>query len=95
MPEEPIIEFQNCSILQKDHLVLSEVNFSVNKGEFAYLIGKVGSGKSSMIKTINAQIPLAKGEARVGKFNLNKLRRKQVPYLRRTLWSCIPGFSIA
>ena len=94
MPEEPIIEFQNCSILQKDHLVLSDVNFSVNKGEFIYLIGKVGSGKSSLIKTMNAQIPLAEGEARVGKFNLKKLKRKQVPYLRRTLGVVFQDFQL-
>jgi cell division transport system ATP-binding protein len=94
MPEEPIIEFQNCSIFQKDHLVLSEVNFSVNKGEFVYLIGKVGSGKSSLIKTMNAQIPLAEGEARVGKFNLKKLKRKQVPYLRRTLGVVFQDFQL-
>jgi cell division transport system ATP-binding protein len=94
MPEEPIIEFQNCSIFQKDHLVLSEVNLSVNKGEFVYLIGKVGSGKSSLIKTINAQIPLTIGEARVGKFNLKKIRRKQVPFLRRTLGVVFQDFQL-
>jgi len=94
MPEEPIIEFRNCSIFQKDHLVLSEVNFSVNKGEFVYLIGKVGSGKSSLIKTMNAQIPLAEGEARVGKFNLRLLKTKQVPYLRRTLGVVFQDFQL-
>jgi len=94
MPEEPVIEFKNCSIFQKDHLVLSEVNFSVNKGEFVYLIGKVGSGKSSLIKTMNAQIPLTEGEARVGKFNLKLLKRKQVPFLRRTLGVVFQDFQL-
>jgi cell division transport system ATP-binding protein len=94
MPEEPIIEFQNCSIFQKEHLVLSEVNFSVHKSEFIYLIGKVGSGKSSLIKTINGQIPLTHGEARVGKFDLKKLKRKQIPYLRRTLGVVFQDFQL-
>jgi cell division transport system ATP-binding protein len=94
MPEEPIIIFENCSIFQKDHLVLSEVNLSVNKSEFVYLIGKVGSGKSSLIKTINAQIPLTIGEGRVGKFNLKKLKRKQVPFLRRMLGVVFQDFQL-
>ena len=94
MPEETIIEFQNCSIFQKDHLVLSEVNFSVHKSEFVYLIGKVGSGKSSLIKTMNAQIPVIHGEVRVGKFNLRKIKRKQIPFLRRTLGVVFQDFQL-
>jgi ABC-type molybdenum transport system ATPase subunit/photorepair protein PhrA len=58
---EVIIELKDCTIWQQDHLVLSDVNFSVAKGEFVYLVGKVGSGKSSLIKTLNAQIPLKSG----------------------------------
>ena len=94
MSEERIIDFIHVSIFQKDHLVLSDVNFSVNQGEFVYLIGKVGSGKSSLIKTMNSQIPLKVGELKVGKFFLSKIKRKQVPYLRRTLGVVFQDFQL-
>ena len=94
MSEEPIIVFKDCSIFQTDNLVLSNVSFNLNPGEFIYLIGKVGSGKTSLIKTINAQIPLRKGEARVTSFDLTKLKRKQVPYLRRKLGIVFQDFQL-
>ena len=68
MPLDTIIQFENATIFIEDHLVLSEVNFQVNKGEFIYLIGKVGSGKTSLIKTINAEHSLKVGEAFVTGF---------------------------
>ena len=58
MPLDTIIRFENADIFIQDHLVLSDVNFQVSKGEFIYLIGKVGSGKTSLIRTINAEHPL-------------------------------------
>ena len=61
LPLDVIIEFKDCQIWQQDHLVLTNVNLSVGKGEFMYLVGKVGSGKTSLIKTLNAQIPLKDG----------------------------------
>jgi cell division transport system ATP-binding protein len=78
-----IIELTNCTIWQQDHLVLSNVNLSVGKGEFIYLVGRVGSGKSSLIKTLNAQIPLRDGTGLVAGYNLSKLKRREIPYLRR------------
>jgi len=69
-------------IWQQNHLVLSKVNLRVGKGEFIYLVGRVGSGKSSLIKTINAQIPLKEGVGLVAGYDLSKIRKKQVPYLR-------------
>jgi cell division transport system ATP-binding protein len=80
---EVIIELKDCTIWQHDYLVLSDVNFSVAKGEFVYLVGKVGSGKSSLIKTLNAQIPLKSGTGRVAEFSLEKLRPREIPHLRR------------
>jgi cell division transport system ATP-binding protein len=77
-----------------DHLVLSDVNFEVGKGEFVYLIGKVGSGKSSLIKTINAEIPLEKGTGVVAGFMLHKLKKKHVPYLRRKLGIVFQDFQL-
>jgi cell division transport system ATP-binding protein len=83
LPLDVIIELTDCTIWQQDHLVLSGVNLSVGKGEFIYLVGKVGSGKSSLIKTLNAQIPLKGGTALVAGYNLAKIKRKEIPYLRR------------
>ena len=74
--------------------MLSEVNFKVDKGEFLYLVGKVGSGKSSLIKTINAQIPLKEGDAVVAGFNLAKIRHREVPMLRRKLGIVFQDFQL-
>ncbi|MFW5721100.1 MAG: ATP-binding cassette domain-containing protein, partial [Bacteroidota bacterium] len=68
MALDTIIEFENAQIFQKDNLILKDVNLSVSKGEFIYFIGKVGSGKTSLIKTINAEIPLKAGEGKVAGF---------------------------
>ena len=93
-PLDTIFEFTNCTIWQQDHLVLSDVNFKVNKGEFVYLVGKVGSGKSSLIKTINAQIPLKEGEAVIAGFNLAVIRNREVPLLRRKLGIVFQDFQL-
>jgi len=93
-PLDTIIEFSNCTIWQQDHLVLSDVNLKVGKGEFVYLVGKVGSGKSSLIKTINAQIPLKEGEAMVAGFNLSKIKNREVPLLRRKLGIVFQDFQL-
>jgi cell division transport system ATP-binding protein len=91
---DTIIEFTNCTIWQQDHLVLTDVNFKVEKGEFIYLVGKVGSGKTSLIKTINAQIPLKEGEAVVAGFNLAGIREREIPYLRRKLGIVFQDFQL-
>jgi cell division transport system ATP-binding protein len=94
MSESPVIQFENSSIFQDDHLVLSDVNFSVSKGEFVFLIGRVGSGKSSLIKTINAELPLKKGKAMVVGYGLENLKPKQVPFLRRKLGIVFQDFQL-
>ncbi|MDD2197960.1 MAG: ATP-binding cassette domain-containing protein, partial [Bacteroidales bacterium] len=71
-----------------------DVNLKVNKGEFIYLIGKVGSGKTSLIKTITAELPLKKGEGRVANFELHKLKNKQIPYLRRKIGIVFQDFQL-
>jgi cell division transport system ATP-binding protein len=93
-PLDTIIEFSNCTIWQQDQMVLSDVNFKVDKGEFLYLVGKVGSGKSSLIKTINAQLPLNKGEAVVACFNLHGIKKREVPFLRRKLGIVFQDFQL-
>jgi cell division transport system ATP-binding protein len=94
LPLDVIIELTNCTILQNDHLVLSDVNLSVGKGEFVYLVGRVGSGKSSLIKTLNAQIPLKEGLGIVAGYNLSKLRKREVPYLRRKIGIVFQDFQL-
>ena len=94
MSLDTIINFENASIFQEDHLVLSNVNFKVGKGEFVYLIGKVGSGKTSLIKTINAELPLKEGTGNVAGFELENIKSKQVPLLRRKLGIVFQDFQL-
>ena len=94
MEDKPIIEFKHCTLFQKDHLILKDVTFDISPGEFVYLIGRVGSGKTTLIKTINAQIPLKEGFARVGEFYLKTLRKKEVPMLRRHLGIVFQDFQL-
>ncbi len=72
-------------IVQKGELVLSNVNLEINPGEFVYLIGRVGSGKSSLLRTLYAEMPLLVGDAEVAGFNLRNLKDKDIPYLRRKM----------
>ena len=94
MSIDTIIEFSGAMISQQDHLVLSDVTFKVDRGEFVYLIGRVGSGKSSLIKTINAELPLQQGFAAVAGYNLNLLKKRQVPFLRRKLGIVFQDFQL-
>ncbi|MEE4114776.1 MAG: ATP-binding cassette domain-containing protein [Marinilabiliaceae bacterium] len=93
-PLDTIISLKDCKIYQQDHLVLSNVNLEINKGEFVYLIGKVGSGKTSLIKTINGQSPLVEGEALIAGFDLKSLKRKDIPRLRRKLGIVFQDFQL-
>jgi cell division transport system ATP-binding protein len=94
LPLDVIIELTGCSIWQQDHLVLSDVNLSVRKGEFIYLVGKVGSGKSSLIKTINAQIPLKDGAGLVAGYSLPSLKNREIPFLRRKIGIVFQDFQL-
>jgi cell division transport system ATP-binding protein len=94
LPLDVIIELTNCSIWQQNHLVLSNVNLRIGKGEFLYLVGRVGSGKSSLIKTLNAQIPLKEGIGLVAGYDLSKIKKKEVPYLRRKIGIVFQDFQL-
>jgi cell division transport system ATP-binding protein len=94
LPLDVIIELTNCTIWQQDHLVLSNVNLSVRKGELIYLVGRVGSGKSSLIKTLNAQIPLKEGTGLVAGYNLSVLKKREIPYLRRKIGIVFQDFQL-
>lgn len=89
-----IIDLSNVNIFQGDNLILSDVSFTISRGEFVYIIGKVGSGKTSIIKTINAQLPLKSGEALVAGYSLGTIRKKQVPFLRRKLGIVFQDFQL-
>jgi cell division transport system ATP-binding protein len=94
MSDEKIIQFSNASIAIKDHLVMSDISFAVEKGEMVYLIGKVGSGKTSFIRTINAEILLSSGSALVAGYYLENLKKQEVPFLRRKLGIVFQDFQL-
>jgi cell division transport system ATP-binding protein len=94
LPLDVIIELSDCTIWQQDHLVLSKVSLSVRKGEFLYLVGRVGSGKSSLIKTLNAQLPLKEGIGLVAGYNLSKIKKREIPYLRRKIGIVFQDFQL-
>lgn len=91
---EAIIEIQNANIYQGDNLVLQDVNLRVNKGEFVYLVGKTGTGKSSLLKTLYGELPLKDGEATVVGYTLKGMTWKSVPYLRRNLGVVFQDFQL-
>lgn len=78
-----IIEYQGVEILRKEHVVLKNVTFSIDKGQMVYLVGKVGSGKSSLLKTMYGEVPITTGSARVYDYDLRSIRRRDIPKLRR------------
>jgi cell division transport system ATP-binding protein len=83
--EAPIISLQNINIYQKNILILPQISMSVRRGEFVYLIGKTGSGKSSILKTLIAEVPAEGDEASINGFDLLKLKRRDIPKLRKSL----------
>ncbi len=94
MEENPVLWVENLDVYQKKTRVLSEVNFSINKGELVYLIGKTGAGKSSLLRTLYADIPVRSGQARVAGYNLATLSKKEIPYLRRKLGVVFQDFQL-
>ncbi|WP_298498868.1 ATP-binding cassette domain-containing protein [uncultured Algibacter sp.] len=90
----PILQFKNASIFQGDSLVLSNVNVEINKGDFVYLIGKTGTGKSSFMKTLYGDLPLREGEGHIVDFDLKNLKEKDIPFLRRKLGVVFQDFKL-
>jgi cell division transport system ATP-binding protein len=91
---EPILELRNVNIYQGESLILSDVNISVDKGEFVYLVGKTGTGKSSILKTLYGDLELREGEGTVAGYDLKKMDWKKVPYLRRNLGVVFQDFQL-
>jgi cell division transport system ATP-binding protein len=94
MALDNVISLENALIGINDHIILEQVNLSVEKSEFVYVIGWVGSGKTSLIKTINAELPLQEGSGIVSGFSLENLKRKEVPMLRRKLGIVFQDFKL-
>ncbi|WP_298535008.1 cell division ATP-binding protein FtsE [uncultured Algibacter sp.] len=89
-----VLQLQEASIYQGNNLVLSNVNVEVNKGDFVYLIGKTGTGKSSFMKTLYGDLPLTEGEGHIVDFNLKTLKEKDIPFLRRKLGVVFQDFKL-
>jgi cell division transport system ATP-binding protein len=91
---EPVVSVRNANIYQGGNLILQDVNFSVERGEFVFLVGKTGTGKSSLLKTLYGELPLKEGEATVAGFNLKDMNWKKVPFLRRNLGVVFQDFQL-
>lgn len=89
-----LIKYDGVDIYQQELVILRRVNLEVRKGEFLYLIGKVGSGKSSLLKTFYAEVPIHSGDAQVFEYDLKKLKNSQVPHLRRRLGIIYQDFQL-
>lgn len=94
MEENYTVQIENANIYQQDEKVLTNVNLKIKKGEFVYVIGRVGSGKSSLIKTMYGDILLTEGEGTVCNFNLQKLKKSDIPLLRRKLGVVFQDFQL-
>lgn len=93
-PKGKLLYYSGVDIFRKELKVLSNVDFSLDSGEFVYLIGKVGCGKSSLLKSIYADVPVSSGEARVFEYDLNNIRRRDIPYLRRRIGIVFQDFQL-
>ncbi len=91
---EPIVRVINASIFQAYNTVLNDVTFEMAKGEFVFLIGRTGSGKSSLLKTLYADLPLRLGDVMVAGYELRKIKTNEVPYLRRKLGIVFQDFQL-
>ncbi len=89
-----IIELKSVTIYQNKEAVLQDVDFQLSEGEMAYLIGRTGSGKSSLLKTLYGELPLMEGEGNVSEFDLRNLKRKQIPFLRRKIGIVFQDFQL-
>ena len=89
-----LIQYQNVEVRQENTPILQNVNFQLNEGEFVYFIGKVGSGKTSLLKTLYAELDVKSGTAEVLGYNMRKLKRKHVPNLRRQLGIVFQDFQL-
>ncbi|MDC6352384.1 ATP-binding cassette domain-containing protein [Zeaxanthinibacter sp. PT1] len=91
---ERVLSLEDVAVFQQENMVLNDITLDIRKGEFVYLIGKTGSGKSSFMKTLYADLPLKEGKGEIVGFNLKSLREKDIPYLRRKLGIVFQDFKL-
>ena len=94
MEKKPIISFKNADILNGESIVIYDLDMEIHPGDFVYIVGKVGTGKTSIIRTMIAENPLKKGEGEVCGYNLNGIKAKDIPYLRRKLGVVFQDFQL-
>ena len=94
MEEEILLQLENVEIRREENRVLQEASFTLRSGEFVYVIGKVGSGKSSLLKSLYCEIPIQAGEAQLMEYDLRKIKRKHIPFLRRKLGIVFQDFQL-
>ena len=94
MTEELLVKYTDVVLNREENTILRDVNFSVVRGDFLYIIGKVGSGKSTLLKSIYAEIPIMSGDAQVFEYQLQKIKRNQIPYLRRKIGIVFQDFQL-
>ncbi|MCK4677080.1 MAG: ATP-binding cassette domain-containing protein [Bacteroidales bacterium] len=94
MSDKVVIALTNLFIYQKNILILSDVNLAIEEGQFVYLVGKTGTGKSSLLKTLYAELPVVEGEAVVVGYDLTKIKQKEIPFLRRKLGIVFQDFQL-
>ena len=94
MSLDTIIKLENTTLSHPDNVILTDVDLAIDKGEFVYVIGKTGTGKSTLLKSLYAELPISKGQGSVAGFDLVKLKRKQIPYLRRKLGIVFQDFQL-
>ena len=94
MEEDILLKLENVEICREENRVLHDACLTLRNGEFVYVIGKVGSGKSSLLKSLYCEIPILRGETRIMDYNLTKMKRKDIPYLRRKLGIVFQDFQL-
>lgn len=94
MDSQTLIQYNGVEIRRNEHVALREVDLTVSAGEFVYLIGRVGSGKSSLLKSLYAEVPVSTGKAQVFDFDLTSIRKRDIPYLRRRIGIVFQDFQL-
>lgn len=94
MQEDILIKYDDVQINRVENIILKNISFEVKSGDFLYIIGRVGSGKSTLMKSLYAEVPIESGDARIFEYHLESLKRKEIPYLRRKIGIVFQDFQL-